>query len=316
MANSIDTTRSSSPTTSNATDPEECREAFEQLGPTIAAVPTASLVPINVDVPTAVTTALGAATKLAAMEPELATALPDASHDHGRMVRAAALALMHTHVAHQVFVEPEEDFQKRLGRAQELRGKFYADISAAIARGVIDAKAVDEYRGTVGYKIVANDLMITTQIVRAHWPSLAGHTFITEQEIDEAETLGAGLLTSIGQRDQAPLRTTQASLTRQRAFTLFVNTYAEARRAVQYVRFHEGDADGIVPSLYSGRGNANHRRASDTDEQESAQEPTTPAAPAAAPATAPVTPATAAPTASAPAMAQPSPPPGTAPFVA
>ena len=274
MADLIENTNSSSPATSLAGDPEECRAAFAELAPTIAAVPAASLLPINIDVPTAVTVALGAASKLTAMEPELVQALPSANHDHGRKVRAAALALMHTHVAHQVFVEPEEEFQAQIARSQELRTKFFADITAAITRGLIDPKAVDDYRGTVGYKVVANDLMITTQVVRAHWDSLAGHTFITEDEIAEAETLVAQVLTNIGQRDQAPLQASEASLRRQRAFTLFVNTYAEARRAVQYVRFHDGDADSIVPSLYAGRGNGNHRRPAEADEQEPAPEPT------------------------------------------
>jgi hypothetical protein len=74
-----------------------------------------------------------------------------------------------------------------------------------------DPKAIDDYRGTVGYKVVANDLVITTQVVRAHWKSLAGHTFISEEELAEAETLVARFLTNIGQRDQAPLRTSEAS---------------------------------------------------------------------------------------------------------
>jgi hypothetical protein len=73
-------------------------------------------------------------------------------------------------------------------------------------------------------------------------------------------------------------RRNHASLVSQKG-TLFVNTYVEARRTVQYVRFHEGDADSIVLSLHSGRGNSNHRRHEDTDEPE----PTapTPAQPAA-----------------------------------
>jgi hypothetical protein len=312
MADLIETTSSSSPTPSAASDPEECRQAFEELAPSIAAVPTASLLPINVDVPTAVTTALAAASKVTAMEPELAKVLPAANHNQGRKVRAAALALMHTHVAHQVFVQPQEEFQTQLGRSQELRTKFHADISAAIARGVIDPKAIDDYRGTVGYKVVANDLMITTQVVRAHWKSLAGHTFITEEELAEAETLVARFLTNIGQRDQAPLRTSEASLTRQRAFTLFVTTYAEARRAVQYLRFHEGDAESFVPSLYAGRGNANHRRAEEDGEQEPEAEP------AATPAEVAVEPSPVlAPAASAPAGAEPIPAPETGgPFMA
>jgi len=100
MADLIENTNLSSPTTSAASDPEECRAAFAELASTIAAVPTASLLPINIDVPTAVTVALGAASKLTAMEPELARALPMAPNDHSRKVRASALALMHTHVAH------------------------------------------------------------------------------------------------------------------------------------------------------------------------------------------------------------------------
>ena len=37
---------------------------------------------------------------------------------------------------------------------------------------------------------------------------------------------------------------------RNRAFTLLVHTYEESRRAVQYLRFWEGDADDLAPSMY------------------------------------------------------------------
>lgn len=45
---------------------------------------------------------------------------------------------------------------------------------------------------------------------------------------------------------------------RQRAFTLFARAYDECRRAATYLRWQEGDADELVPSLYSGR-NASRR---------------------------------------------------------
>jgi hypothetical protein len=51
---------------------------------------------------------------------------------------------------------------------------------------------------------------------------------------------------------------------RQKAFTLFVRAYDEARRAVQYLRAKAGDADSIAPSLYQGR--AGRRRSGDGDE--------------------------------------------------
>jgi hypothetical protein len=41
---------------------------------------------------------------------------------------------------------------------------------------------------------------------------------------------------------------------RQRAFTLFATTYDEVRRAVSYLRWHDGDGDDIAPSLFACRG--------------------------------------------------------------
>ncbi len=41
---------------------------------------------------------------------------------------------------------------------------------------------------------------------------------------------------------------------RARAFTLFSRAYDQVRRAVNVLRWDEGDADSIAPSLYAGRG--------------------------------------------------------------
>ena len=49
---------------------------------------------------------------------------------------------------------------------------------------------------------------------------------------------------------------------RDRAYTLVVETYDEIRRALNYVRWAEDDADEIAPSLYAGRA---HRRAPKED---------------------------------------------------
>jgi hypothetical protein len=41
---------------------------------------------------------------------------------------------------------------------------------------------------------------------------------------------------------------------RARAFTVFARAWEECRRAVTYLRWHEGDADKLVPSLRSNKG--------------------------------------------------------------
>ena len=81
---------------------------------------------------------------------------------------------------------------------------------------------------------------------------------------------------------------------RNRAFTLLVHTYEESRRAVQYLRFWEGDADDLAPSMYE-----KHRG---KQGQNGGQKPASPAGPADAPAQAPAV--AGAPTAATPAAAR------------
>lgn len=52
----------------------------------------------------------------------------------------------------------------------------------------------------------------------------------------------------------APDNRAELRLMRQRAFTLLVSSYDEARRAVSFLRWHEQDLESIAPSLWSGRG--------------------------------------------------------------
>ena len=51
------------------------------------------------------------------------------------------------------------------------------------------------------------------------------------------------------------------ALSRQQAFTLFERAYAEARRAVSYLRAPWGDADAIAPSLRACRAGHRNKRA-------------------------------------------------------
>ena len=65
---------------------------------------------------------------------------------------------------------------------------------------------------------------------------------------------------------------------RQRAFSLFVNVYDQARRAVSHLRWNEGDVDDIAPSLYAGRNSGPRRKNGDSETP--APVPTAPGTPA------------------------------------
>jgi hypothetical protein len=80
-------------------------------------------------------------------------------------------------------------------------------------------------------------------------------------------------------REQGPAAIAATAANRQRAFSLFIRTYEQARRAIAFLRFKEQDVDRIAPSLYGGRANSNHRRRGNEGSESSASagtgEPTT-----------------------------------------
>jgi len=68
------------------------------------------------------------------------------------------------------------------------------------------------------------------------------------------------LLAALGVREHgASPPAFDAAERRACAFTLFMRAYDQARRAVIFLRWDEGDADEIAPSLYKGRGGRGQR---------------------------------------------------------
>jgi hypothetical protein len=63
--------------------------------------------------------------------------------------------------------------------------------------------------------------------------------------------LGTQLLLALSQDPTPVVNGLTPGELRARAFTLLVRHYDECRRAITYVRHHEGDADEIAPSLFT-----------------------------------------------------------------
>jgi hypothetical protein len=57
---------------------------------------------------------------------------------------------------------------------------------------------------------------------------------------------------ALGRRGTTPPARMAAAEVRTRAFTVLMNAYDETRRAVTYLRWHEGDADHMVPPVLRG----------------------------------------------------------------
>jgi hypothetical protein len=58
---------------------------------------------------------------------------------------------------------------------------------------------------------------------------------------------------STRRKEQGAALVVEVAAQRHRAYTLFVRAYDEVRRAVSFLRWRKGDADDIIPSIYSVR---------------------------------------------------------------
>lgn len=227
-------------------------EAYESIAAELKALPPEAVLPINIDVSSAVAMAFGALPALVTFRDQL-KALPDFDVARFDKLETYALALSHAHGLYQIASQPPDDLKALQEEGSAQRELLFKDVTAAIARGVIPADAIDDLRGANGYKNTANDLRVLVAVLRNHWAALGGRGFTTEEELNYAGKLSSHILRVFGVREHGATSLAEVNDMRQRAYSLFVKTYDEARQGIIYLRRRAGDADRIAPSLFGGR---------------------------------------------------------------
>ncbi len=242
--------------------------AYRSQLPLIMAVPEAELLTVNVDIPSVITTLVGSLPEILALRSEVENRLPMFDVTKFDQLENVSFALAHTQGMYMSAVATPSDLRELVDLATKKRELVVSDATALINRGLIPAGSLDKLNGPNGYKNVAFDLVAVTQLLRAHWHAVEGKTAVSAKELDELTTLADQVITAVGLRDQGPRSTPEATLIRQKAFTLVVKTYDQVRRAVHYLRWEHGDAEKIAPSLYAGR----RRKSSSKQGEESTPE--------------------------------------------
>ncbi len=97
-------------------------------------------------------------------------------------------------------------------------------------------------------------------LLTKHYAAIEGRCSVTYDELVGAENLGVELLRIMGWRQHNARKISETTEMRRRAFTAFARAYDNIRRQVIYLRWHAGDADKIMPSLYRGHGGKRRRR--------------------------------------------------------
>jgi hypothetical protein len=133
------------------------------------------------------------------------------------------------------------------------------DCAGLLARcRYLDEVRVAHIRHGSGTLDTAGDLVALVALFEAAWSEVAQKSPVTKAELRRAGALAHEILRSTGEGIiLARQRQQVADDHRTRAFTLLVDRYDTARRFVTFVRWHEGDADAITPSLWRNSGRSN-----------------------------------------------------------
>ncbi len=240
------------PITSPIASTVDFAASLEAKKEAIAALPDDQVRAVRHDIPTIASVVIGSLPELDTLRAAiLAQAGPGYLAILGGIEKTVE-AMQEAHVRF-LMVEKSPSFSDLSERALALREMLYFDARSAVARGKMPAAAIANLRGNVGHKNQAQDLLMLANAHHDHRAALLGATAVTEADIIEAKELAARLIKEPGEREQSPSASPSAEL-RTRAYSLVLAEWDELRRAVRFVRWHEGDWEQYAPSLWSGRG--------------------------------------------------------------
>jgi len=228
-------------------------EALARVKDQLAALLPEQLELVNLDVQTATSTILGALPEIRGFRERIVKELPRVDLVAFDNLEDYVLALSAAHASYVTATQPPDDLELLSTEAAKLREMLLAEAKSLSLRGLVNPRKLDNLKGANGRMNVAQDLLALSTLLLDSWPQVQGKSPTTQEELQAASRIGTRLTRVVGLRDQGPAVVAAATDQRQRAFTLLLNTYEEARLAIGYLRRREDDVESIAPSLYPGK---------------------------------------------------------------
>jgi hypothetical protein len=242
-----------SASTSNApTPPNAAADAFAKVEPELALLTPEEVTPVGIDISAAVTAVLAAAPRIQEHQAAIAEQLPKHPIGFIENLTTYAHAAWYAHLAHTYAAGGPEASRALLDEAQKLREGLLIAGEALAHRGLLNAEAVAKVRKGSGSADTANDLIALASLFSADWGRVSSKTAVERHEIDRAAEIGPAVMVMLAVKKH-PAKNNDTEGQRARAFTLLSKAYDSCRQALAYLRWKEGDADVIAPSLYRKR---------------------------------------------------------------
>ena len=225
------------------------RAALKRMRKAMAALEATQLRPINIDIPLAVTRGLGVLPAIASLRDRMEKECPGVQLSVIDQLQDRALATQCLNGDFETAKAPPAGFQSVVNEVFDSRTGLMTVLRMLVALNYIDEQNITSLNGGHGYRDAANDLVGIVGLINRNWGTLEGKVPLTQEHLERFQALGEKLLAMVGEREQTPARVDEVADQRQRAFTLLDQAYDEVRRAVTFLRWHEGDADSVAPPL-------------------------------------------------------------------
>ncbi len=236
------------------------RDALDAVREEALALDPAALRPVKGDIPSATITVRGALPTLQRLRPAVVAAFRELDLGAYDRLGLYTRALTQANGEYLATARRAAEVPPLLAELKKIRTTLLTDMQAAVRRALIDKSHLDNLRGANGAKNPATDVITLCALVRKQWPALTGRTGIDLGEIDRAEQLAEALQAALARAEHSDSAKVAAADLRQRVYTLFFNAYDEARRAIAFLRWREGDAHEIAPSLMALRSKASRAK--------------------------------------------------------
>lgn len=227
--------------------------AYERVRDEIASVADSDAAQMNIDVTAAIARVQFVAPAIGALREAHAHHLQ--AVDLARVARLAdyadALAYLHTDFVHQD--RPVDLLPAMYAEALRFRETVLAVGRVLVRLRLLESSVFDRAGSVQGYRNVGYELGNLCGKLLDAYPHISGRCPLSEEQLLRGKHLAARLVVGVAVRTTTRAQRTSVTIERRRAYTLMVRAYDEARRMVAFVRWHEGDADAIAPSLYAGR---------------------------------------------------------------
>lgn len=230
--------------------PNAAADAFAKVEPELASLAAEALAPVTIDLQSAVASVLAAAPRIREHHDAIVEQLPKHPISALEKLETYAQAAWYAHLLHTYSSASPESAKALIEEGTRLRDGLLIAAEALAHRNLLDADAVAGIRKGTGNVDLAGDLTALADLFRESWGKVSSKTAVEKTEIDRAAELGPAVLVASAAKKH---KTTDTEAQRARAFTLLVNAYDACRQALAYLRWKEGDADTIAPSLFKKR---------------------------------------------------------------